>query len=35
MAAKLAAGETIDQILSEHLRLTPKAIRAAIAFKPI
>jgi uncharacterized protein (DUF433 family) len=29
---KLAAGETIEQILSEHPRLTPAAIRAAIAF---
>ena len=29
---KLAAGETIDQILSEHPRLTPAAIRAAVAF---
>ena len=29
---KLAAGETVDQILSEHPRLTPEAIRAAIAF---
>ena len=29
---KLAAGETPDQILSEHPRLTPEAIRAAIAF---
>ena len=26
------AGETPDQILSEHPRLTPEAIRAAIAF---
>lgn len=29
---KLAAGETIDQIVSEHPRLTPAAIRAAMAF---
>ncbi len=29
---KIAAGETIDQILSEHPRLTPQAIRAAVAF---
>jgi uncharacterized protein (DUF433 family) len=29
---KLAAGETIEQILSEHPRLTAAAIRAAIAF---
>ena len=29
---KLAAGETIDQILSEHPRLTVEGIRAAIAF---
>jgi uncharacterized protein (DUF433 family) len=29
---KLAAGETIDQILSEHPRLTAEGIRAAIAF---
>ena len=29
---KLAAGETIDQILSEHARLTAEGIRAAIAF---
>jgi len=29
---KLAAGETVEQILSEHPRLTPEAIRAAIAF---
>ena len=29
---KLAAGETTDQILSEHPRLTAEAIRAAIAF---
>ena len=29
---KLAAGETVDQILSEHPRLTPEGIRAAIAF---
>jgi len=29
---KLAAGETVDQILSEHRRLTVEGIRAAIAF---
>ena len=29
---KLAAGETNDQILSEHPRLTAEGIRAAIAF---
>ena len=29
---KLAAGEIVDQILSEHSRLTPEGIRAAIAF---
>jgi uncharacterized protein (DUF433 family) len=29
---KLAAGETTEQILSEHPRLTAGAIRAAIAF---
>jgi uncharacterized protein (DUF433 family) len=29
---KLAAGESMDQILSEHPRLTPEGIRAAIAF---
>ena len=29
---KLAAGETVDQILSEHHRLTAEGIRAAIAF---
>jgi uncharacterized protein (DUF433 family) len=29
---KLAAGETIDQILSEHPRLTAEGVRAAIAF---
>src|SRR6202035_1064370 len=29
---KLAAGETIEQILSEHPRLTVPGIRAAIAF---
>jgi uncharacterized protein (DUF433 family) len=28
---KLAAGETIEQILSEHPRLTAEGIRAAIA----
>lgn len=29
---KLAAGETTEQILSEHPRLTGEAVRAAIAF---
>jgi uncharacterized protein (DUF433 family) len=29
---KLAAGETVEQILSEHPRLTVEAIRAAMAF---
>ena len=29
---RLAAGETVDQILSEHPRLTPESIRAAMAF---
>ena len=29
---KLAAGESPDQILSEHPRLTAEGIRAAIAF---
>ena len=29
---KLAAAETVDQILSEHPRLTAEGIRAAIAF---
>jgi uncharacterized protein (DUF433 family) len=29
---KLAAGESMDQILSEHPRLTPEGVRAAIAF---
>jgi uncharacterized protein (DUF433 family) len=29
---KLAAGETIEQILSEHPRLTAEGIRVAIAF---
>jgi uncharacterized protein (DUF433 family) len=29
---KLAAGETVGQILSEHPRLTEEGIRAAIAF---
>jgi len=29
---KLAAGETIEQILDAHPRLTKEAIRAAIAF---
>lgn len=29
---KLAAGETVDQILEAHPRLTEEAIRAALAF---
>ena len=29
---KLAAGESVEQILSEHPRLTAEGIRAAIAF---
>lgn len=29
---KLAAGESVDQILSEHPRLTTEGIRGAIAF---
>lgn len=29
---KLAAGETAEQLLQEHPRLTPEAIRAALAF---
>jgi uncharacterized protein (DUF433 family) len=29
---KLAAGETVEQILTEHPRLTAEAVRAAIAF---
>lgn len=29
---KLAAGESVDQILSEHPRVTPEGVRAAIAF---
>jgi uncharacterized protein (DUF433 family) len=29
---KLGAGETVNQILSEHPRLTAESIRAAIAF---
>jgi len=29
---KLAAGETIEQILSEHPRLTEEGIRASLAF---
>jgi uncharacterized protein (DUF433 family) len=29
---KLAAGETVERILSAHPRLTPQAIRAAISF---
>jgi len=29
---KLAAGETVEQLLDEHPRLSPEAIRAALAF---
>lgn len=29
---KLAAGESVEQILQEHPRLTEEAIRAALAF---
>jgi uncharacterized protein (DUF433 family) len=29
---KLAAGESVDQILSEHQRLTLEGVRAAVAF---
>jgi len=29
---KLAAGESVEQILSEHPRLTAEAVRAAVAF---
>ena len=29
---KLAAGETVEQLLAEHPRLTAEAVRAAIAF---
>lgn len=29
---KLAAGEAVDQVLSEHPRLTAEGVRAAIAF---
>jgi uncharacterized protein (DUF433 family) len=29
---KLAAGETVDQLLSEHPKLTVQGIRAAMAF---
>jgi uncharacterized protein (DUF433 family) len=29
---KLAAGESVEQIVSEHPRLTPEGVRAAIAF---
>lgn len=32
---KLAAGETMEQILSEHSRLTEQGIRAAIAFAEV
>jgi len=31
---KLAAGETVEQILEAHPRLTREAIRAALAFGP-
>jgi uncharacterized protein (DUF433 family) len=29
---KLAAGETVEQVLSAHPRLTEEAVRAALAF---
>lgn len=29
---KIAAGETFEQVLEAHPRLTPEAIRAAVAF---
>ena len=29
---KLGAGENMDQLLSEHPRLTPEGIRAAVTF---
>jgi uncharacterized protein (DUF433 family) len=29
---KLAAGETVEQLLQAHPRLTPEGIRAALAF---
>lgn len=29
---KLAAGETVEQVLEAHPRLTPEAVRAALAF---
>jgi uncharacterized protein (DUF433 family) len=29
---KLAAGETMEQVLSEHPHLTPEGVRAALAF---
>jgi len=29
---KLAAGESVEQILSEHPRLTAESVRAAVAF---
>ena len=29
---KLAAGETVEQIVAEHPRLTAESVRAAIAF---
>ena len=32
ISEKLAAGETIEQILKAHPRLTEEAIRAALAF---
>jgi uncharacterized protein (DUF433 family) len=31
---KLAAGETVDQLLDAHPRLTREAIQAALAFAP-
>ena len=32
---KLGAGESVDQILSEHPRLTVEGIRAALAFAAV
>ena len=32
---KLGAGESVDQILSEHPRLTAEGIRAALAFAAV
>lgn len=29
---KLGAGESIEQVLGEHPRLTPEGVRAAVAF---